>query len=118
MNDNRYAVIFTGHLKPELSAETVTSNLVLDLGLAEQKVQQLLRMGRVVLKRCGTVVEAQRIAEKFDRSGIICIIEDRLTRDLATQPNSSGESSLIRLINKFIPSASRPAAARPTSRKV
>jgi hypothetical protein len=116
MSESRYSVIFTGLLKPELTAETVTSNLVLDIGLEHQKAIMLLRQGRVVLKRCDTVVEAQRLAEKFDRSGAICIIEDRLTRDGASGQVGSGESSLVKLINKFIP-ASRQTGANPASRK-
>ena len=90
--------------------------LVLDIGLDHQKAVMLLRQGRVVLKRCDTVVEAQRLAEKFDRSGAICIIEDRLTRDGASGQAGSGESSLVKLINKFIP-ASRQTGANPASRK-
>ena len=116
MSESRYSVIFTGQLKPELSAETVTSNLVLDIGLDQQKATMLLRQGRVVLKRCDTVVEAQRLAEKFDRSGAICIIEDRLTREGASVQAGSGESSLVKLINKFIPSGRQPGTS-PTTRK-
>jgi len=116
MSESRYSVIFTGQLKPELSAETVTSNLVLDIGLDQQKAVMLLRQGRVVLKRCDTVVEAQRLAEKFDRSGAICIIEDRLTREGASAPAGSGESSLVKLINKFIPSG-RHSGSSPATRK-
>lgn len=116
MSDSRYSVIFTGKIKPELSVETVTSNLVLDIGLAPEKAGLLLRQGRVVLKRCDTVVDAQRLAEKLDRAGAICIIEDRLTRDEASSQASSGESSLVKLINKFIPSGRQPDAA-PASRK-
>jgi len=116
MSDNRYSVIFTGQLKPELSVETITSNLVLDIGLEQQKASRLLHQGRVVLKRCDTLVEAQRLAERFDRSGVICIIEDRFTRDGAAQQAGSGESSLVKLINKFIP-ASRQAGSTAVSRK-
>lgn len=116
MSEHRYSVIFTGQLKSDVSVETVTSNLVLDVGLAQQKVALLLKQGRVVLKRCATMVEAQRLAEKFDRCGAVCFIEDRHTRDNAAQQNGSGESSLVRIINKFIPSARQNEAA-PASRK-
>jgi len=116
MSESRYSVIFTGQLKPELLADTVISNLVLDIGLDQQKAVRLLQQGRVVLKRCETIVEAQRLAEKFDRSGAICIIEDRFARDSAAGQAGSGESSLVKLINKFIPS-SRPAGSSSSTRK-
>jgi len=117
MSDNRYSVICTGKLKPEMSVETVTSNLVLDIGLEQQKATMLLRQGRVVLKRCDTIAEAQRLAEKFDRSGIICIIEDRLAREGAITQSGSGESSLVKLINKFIPGSSRQPGMSGNTRK-
>lgn len=99
-----------------MSVETVTSNLVLDIGLEHNKAVLLLRQGRVVLKRCDTIVDAQRLAEKFDRSGAICLIEDRFARDSSTSQASSNESSLVKLINKFIP-ASRQSGSSPSSRK-
>ncbi len=117
MSESRYSVVFTGRLKPEMSVETVTSNLVLDIGLPHEKAVMLLRQGRVVLKRCDTIVEAQRLAEKFDRSGVICIIEDRLAREGAINQSGSGESSLVRLINKFIPSGPRQGAVSGNTRK-
>lgn len=94
-----------------MSLETVTSNLVLDIGLEQQKATMLLRQGRIVLKRCDTIVEAQRLAEKFDRAGTICIIEDRFTRDGVSTQAGSGESSLVKLINKFIPSSRQPTSS-------
>jgi len=117
MSDNRYSVVFTGQLKPELAVATVASNLVLDLGLAQEKVALLLKQGRVVLKRCATIVEAQRLAEKLDRAGMLCIIEDRFTREGSPEQSRSGESSLVKLINKFIPSASREPGTTAASRK-
>lgn len=117
MNDGRYSVIYTGKLKPEMSVETITSNLVLDIGLNQEKAVMLLRQGRVVLKRCDTIVEAQRLAEKFDRSGVICLIEDRFARDGVNVQGGSGESSLVRLINKFIPSSSRQVGVNGNTRK-
>lgn len=117
MSDNRYSVICTGQVKPGMSVETVVSNLVLDIGVNQDKAVVLLRQGRVVLKRCDTLVEAQRLAEKFDRSGVICQIEDRLARETASAHASNGESSLVKLINKFIPSSSRQAGVPGSSNK-
>lgn len=111
MSESRYSVVFSGQIKPDLTAETVTSNLVLDIGLEHNKAVLLLRQGRVVLKRCDTIVEAQRLAEKFDRSGAICFIEDRFARESSASQASSNESSLVKLINKFIPSSRQPAAS-------
>jgi hypothetical protein len=106
VSDNRYAVIFTGQLKPDATTQVVVSNLVLDMGLPQEKVVRLLKMGQVVLKRCATMPEAQRLAEKFDRAGAVCIIEDRLARESAVAQSSvSGESSLVRFLSKFIPSS-------------
>lgn len=111
MSDKRYAVIFTGKLKPEASHQVVVSNLVLDLGIPEEKVVRMLKMGRVVLKRCSAISEAQRLAEKFDRAGACCEIEDRLERDSAvSHSNASGESSLVRFLSKFIPSSRQSRA--------
>lgn len=117
MSDNRYSVIFTGQLKPDATAQMVIGNLVLDIGLPQEKVVQLLRKGRVVLKRCGTMVEAQRLAEKFDRAGAVCVIEDRLAREHAMANSVSGESSLVRFISKFIPSSYRQGTGSSASRR-
>jgi len=110
MSDYRYYVICTGQLKPGMSMGTAISNLVLDIGLEQQKATALLKQGRVVLKRCDIMADAQRLAEKFDRSGVICFIEDRHAGDGGVSLNNSGESSLVRLISKFIPSSSRQIA--------
>lgn len=111
MSDYRYYVICTGQLKPGVAPGTAISNLVLDIGLEQQKATMLLKKGRVVLKRCDTMADAQRLAEKFDRSGVICFIEDRLALEGVGTQNNNGESSLVRLISKFIPSSSRPPVA-------
>jgi hypothetical protein len=115
MSDNRFAVIFTGQLKPEATPQVVISNLVLDMGLSPEKATRLLKMGHVVLKRCSSISEAQRLAEKFDRAGAICIIEDRLD-SAPPLPGASGESSLVRFLSKFIPS-SRQGRGSGTSTK-
>ncbi len=104
MSDKPYHVVFTGKLSPNLDAATVKSNLVLDIGLSEAKVDLLLSKGEVILKRCATSVEAQRLAEKFERAGAICVVKDYSPAKAGAEP---GDSSFIRLMNKFIPASGK-----------
>jgi len=110
MSDSRFAVIFTGQLKPDSSTQAVICNLVLDMGLSQEKASRLIRMGRVVLKRCSSIPEAERLAERFDHAGALCVIEDRLADESSQDASEAkGESSLVSFLSKFI-STSRSAA--------
>lgn len=103
MSDKRYHVVFSGKLVPGKNPSTVQSNLVLDIGMSEEKAELLLSGQRKVLKRLPTISEAQRLAEKLERAGIICVIEDHAVDGRAAAEQGSGESSLITLINRFKP---------------
>jgi hypothetical protein len=98
--EKRYQLIYTGKMKPGLTAETVISNLVLSMGISQSKAERLLDDKRKVLKRCGSSVEAQVLAEKFDQAGIICVVRDA---GGVSSPGAeaSGESSLVRLLKNF-----------------
>jgi hypothetical protein len=109
MSDNQFHVIFTGRLIAGMDKATVMSNLVLDIGLSEAKARALLGMSRVVLKRFPTASEAQRLAEKFERAGAVCLVEDRGSRAGRREQPASGESSLITIISKFKPVSRREA---------
>lgn len=101
-SEKRYQLIYTGKMKPGVTAETVRSNLVLSMGISESKAERLLDDKRKVLKRCASSVEAQVLVEKFDQAGIICVV-----RDTGGGGNpgaeASGESSLVRLLKNFSP---------------
>jgi len=102
-SEKRYQLIYTGKMKPGLSADTVISNLVLSMGISESKAGRLLDGERKVLKRCSSSVEAQVLAEKFDQAGIVCVVRDS---GGSTNPGAEagGESSLVRLLKNFSPS--------------
>ena len=111
MSDKRYQVVFTGELASDKDVASVTSNLILDIGLSEEKVELLLNGSRRVLKRLNTVGKAQRLTKQLEHAGILCVIED-----LGPEPGSeeAGESSLITFIKLFKPKkrGRRTAASR------
>ncbi len=113
MSNKRFCVISTGKLVAGADVETVKSNLILDIGLTDEKVAKLLNGTRVVLKRLPTAVEAQRLAERFERAGMLCVIEDQ-NPGLGGQ-QSSGESSLITIVNRFISASRRNGASSKTA---
>ncbi len=97
MSDKRYQLVYTGKLKPGVNAETVKSNLVLSMGISEEKASQLVKDEPKMLKRCATAVDAQVLAEKFDQAGIICIVRDG---GGASSVDAGNESSLLSLLKK------------------
>jgi len=114
MTEKRYHVVYTGRLVPGTDRETARSNLILDTGLSDEKAAQLLKKNRMLLKRFPTVPEAQRMAEDFERAGLICVIEDHASGPDAASAQANGESSLITIMHKFIPSSRKD---RPASRR-
>ena len=101
MSDKRYLVFYTGKTKPGLDIETVRSNLVLSMGIADSKAQLLLDGGRKLLKRCATSVDAQVLAEKFDQAGVICEVFDGMKGVSNPGVEAGGESSLVRVLKSF-----------------
>jgi hypothetical protein len=101
-SDKRYQLIYTGKMKPGLTADTVKSNLVLSMGISESKAERLLDDKRKVLKNCTSSVEAQVLADKFDQAGIICVVRET-GRGSNPGSEASGESSLVRLLKNFGP---------------
>ncbi len=98
MSEKRYFVVFTGKIKPGVDAEAVKSNLVLSLGLSDAKADALLKMGRKLLKRYGTAVEAQVLAEKLEQVGILCEVRDSGMGDANMAIPTGSESSLVRVL--------------------
>ena len=111
MQQKRYHVIFTGLLKPGMNADTVKANLILDIGLSEERADRLLGTPHITLKRYPTAIEAQWLARKLERIGILCRIEDHEPQSAG---ESGGESSLITLFSRFRPTTRRirPAPVR------
>jgi hypothetical protein len=103
MSEKRYLVFYTGRIKPGLDIETVRSNLVLSMGIAEGKANTLLDGGRKLLKRYATSVDAQVLADKFDQAGVICVVCDGM-KGSGTAIETDGESSLVRMLKSFSPS--------------
>lgn len=97
MSDKRYQLVYTGKLKPGVNAETVKSNLVLSMGISEEKARQLIKDEPKMLKRCATAVDAQVLAEKFEQAGIICIVRDS---GGSSSVDAGNESSLLSLLKK------------------
>lgn len=95
MSDNRYHVIFTGELAHGMDKKTVLSNLVLSIGLSMEKANRLLDRSHVLLKRCGSSVDAKRLSDKFQQAGAICIIQDH------GEGYSGGEDSQSALVSIF-----------------
>lgn len=113
MSEKRYHVVYTGRLVAGVDAASAKSNLIIDTGLSDEKAGKLIKQSRVLLKRFPTVAEAQRMAEEFERAGLVCIIEDHAGGQGDAAAQGSGESSLITLMHKFIPTSRKE---RPVSR--
>jgi len=97
MSDKRYQLVYVGKLKPGVDAETVKSNLVLSMGISEEKAGQLVKDEPKMLKRCSTEVEAQVLVEKFEQAGIVCVVRDS---GGAHGFETGSESSLLSLLKK------------------
>lgn len=98
MSDNRYHVIFTGELAPGMDKKTVMSNLVLSVGLSEEKANNLLGRSRLLLKRCATSSDAKRLADKFQQAGAVCIIVDH---GEGYHGGEDSQSALVSIFSKF-----------------
>lgn len=98
MSDKRYHVIFTGEFSPGMDKKTVLSNLVLSVGLNEEKAKNLLERSQVLLKRCGTSADAKRLADKFQQAGAICVIHDH---GEGYSNAGDSQSALVSIFKKF-----------------
>lgn len=108
MSDKRYQLVYVGKLKPGMDAETVKSNLVLSVGISEEKAAQLVKSEPKMLKHYATAVEAQLLAEKLEQAGIICVVrhsggtpsvdvgsDSSLLSILKKQPSIEGDDSSL-----------------------
>lgn len=98
MSDKRYHVIFTGELAPGMDKKTVLSNLVLGVGISEEKAKNLLERSHLLLKRCGSSSEAKRLADKFRQAGALCVIHDQ---GEGYSANGDSQSALVSIFKKF-----------------
>jgi len=96
MSDKRYQLIYAGKLVPGVDAETAKCNLILTMGISEDKAARLITDEPRLLKHCATVVEARVLAEKFEQAGVVCLVRDCSG---AHGIESGSESSLMTLLN-------------------
>ncbi len=99
MSDKRYELVYTGKLQPGMDAETVKSNLILSVGIGEDKAARLVESEPKLLKHYANAVEAQVMAEKLERAGIVCVVRDRDHHD-SDNSKSGNESILMSLLKK------------------
>ncbi|MGE0079861.1 MAG: hypothetical protein AB7U81_01035 [Thiohalomonadaceae bacterium] len=101
MNTKRYQVVYTGRCVSGMDASTVVSNLVLDVGVSEEKARTLLQMQHAVLKRFALASDAQKMVTKLERAGLVCAIIDAAPN--GNENGVSGESVLVSFLSKFSP---------------
>lgn len=117
MSENKpYAVIFSGEVIANADPETVKGNLVLDVGIPEQKAEKLFGRGSVMLKRFATLSDAESLADKFYQAGALCHVRDYRQGDDEAENAISGESSLVRMFKHFTGSTRSRAEVSSTSR--
>jgi len=95
MSGKCYHVIFTGALLPGVDHKTVLSNLVLEVGMSEAKAMALLNKQQVLLKRFEDETSAKRLADKFLRAGMHCVV------DMRGGSESDADSILMSIITKL-----------------
>ncbi len=98
MSDKRYHIIFSGKIKPHMDIDTVKANLALSLNLNESKLKRLFSGEEILLKHCSSIKEAERISERFEQSGALCLVRDTLSPKSNPVVEAGSESSLIRLL--------------------
>lgn len=101
MNTKRFQVVYTGRCVSGMDTSTVVSNLVLDVGVSEEKARSLLRMQRVLLKRFAFASDAQKMVSKLERAGLLCAIVDAMPD--GSESGAPGESMLVSFLSKFSP---------------
>ncbi len=95
-----YSAVFTGRLASGADVATVKSNLILSLGISEERAAKLFGRGEVLLKHFASAVEAEQLAELFYQAGAICEVRDSRGSESHGVENS-GESSLVRVFKHF-----------------
>lgn len=98
MSSKRFHVIFTGVLAPGVDKMTALSNLVLEMGLAENKAKALLDKQQVLLKRCDSEVDARRLADRFLQAGLYCVVD---ARSEGASSEAGADSILMSIFSKF-----------------
>ncbi|MCK9532284.1 MAG: hypothetical protein M0R77_17250 [Gammaproteobacteria bacterium] len=97
----RFQVIFTGDCMAGMESPAVISNLVLDVGISEQKARELLRLKRVVLKRFALLSDAQKMISKLERAGLVCTVEEIVSTPVTEETASGGESILVSFLTRL-----------------
>lgn len=102
MSQNRYLVIFSGKIKPNLDIETVKSNLVLDMNMEPEKAKRLFTGHEVLLKRCEKLSDAELLASKLNKTGAICYVKDSIQTVKDSPERSGNESSIMQLMKNLV----------------
>jgi hypothetical protein len=106
MDSKRFRVIYTGKLVPGTDLARATSNLVLDLGIAEAKAKELLSKRReVTVKSYEHHADARKVEAKLTRAGLECRIEERHPVAAEVESSANGESVLMTVFSRFAPFA-------------
>ncbi len=71
-----YQVLFSGEVSKQANEDTVRSNLARELGIDEQKAEQLFSGRTVVIKSQLKQAEALEIQDKFATLGAVCRVKD------------------------------------------
>lgn len=64
-----YTVVYLGQLNKQQGKDTYISNLVLGLGLSDDKVTELIERPNTILKRFDNAADAHRLMERLERAG-------------------------------------------------
>ena len=104
MKEKRFAVVFSGSIKPQLSRETVVSNLILELGISDAKARALLDSPGLLLKRFDSQSDAQRLVDRLERAGVVGHLQRHQGVGLAATATNS-ESSLFHMVGDRPPHA-------------
>lgn len=94
-----YAVVTHGRINPRLTAETVVSNLVLSLGISEQKARQMLEPRPRLLKHFDSPGQAQRLLDLLEQAGLEAELQSPQTPGNRSRETSS-QSSLLHIFGE------------------
>lgn len=98
MSEKRYLVVFTGKTNHGMDVETVKSNLLIALNLPSDKLDRMFCDRELLIKRCISATEAERIAHRFTDAGAECYVIDSLNHAENPGKQSNSSSSLLRLL--------------------
>lgn len=98
MSEKRYLVVFSGNTNHGMDVETVKSNLLIALNLPQGKLDRMFCQRELLIKRCTSAADAERIAHRFNDAGAECYVIDSLDPAVNPGQQSNSSSSLLRLL--------------------